>query len=36
MYVRCGKEVDKILESMRADNIELDDEIGEIINSRLQ
>lgn len=36
MYVRCGKEVDKILESMRTDNIELDEEIGEIVNSRLQ
>ncbi|KAL5061813.1 hypothetical protein RYX36_023550 [Vicia faba] len=36
MYVRCGKEVDKILESMAVDNIELDDEIREILNSSSQ
>ncbi|CAL5196771.1 unnamed protein product [Lathyrus oleraceus] len=34
MYVRCGREVDKILESMAVDNIELDDEFREILNSR--
>lgn len=36
MYVRCGKEVDKILESMAIDNIELDYEIREILKSRSQ
>ncbi|KAK7313038.1 hypothetical protein VNO77_37382 [Canavalia gladiata] len=36
MYVRCGMDVDGILESMKADNIELDQEIEEILDSRLQ
>ncbi|XP_061370611.1 pentatricopeptide repeat-containing protein At4g21705, mitochondrial-like [Gastrolobium bilobum] len=35
IYVRCGKEVDRILEIMKADNIELDEEIEEILNMRL-
>ncbi|XP_061370623.1 pentatricopeptide repeat-containing protein At4g21705, mitochondrial-like [Gastrolobium bilobum] len=34
IYVRCGKEVDWILKSMKADNIELDEEIEEILNLR--
>ncbi|TKY66543.1 Pentatricopeptide repeat-containing protein mitochondrial [Spatholobus suberectus] len=33
MYVRCGKDVDGILESMKADNIELDEEIEGTLNS---
>ncbi|KAJ1381524.1 Tetratricopeptide-like helical domain superfamily [Sesbania bispinosa] len=36
VYVRCGKEVNEILESMKADNVELDEEIEEILNSRSQ
>ncbi|XP_057458541.1 pentatricopeptide repeat-containing protein At4g21705, mitochondrial-like [Lotus japonicus] len=36
LYVRCGREVDGVLESMKADNIELDEEMEEILNSRLQ
>lgn len=33
MYVRCGKDVDGILESMKADNIEIDEEIEKTLNS---
>ncbi|RDX83708.1 Pentatricopeptide repeat-containing protein, mitochondrial, partial [Mucuna pruriens] len=33
MYVRCGKDVGGILERMKADNIELDEEIEETLNS---
>ncbi|KAK7317802.1 hypothetical protein RJT34_02345 [Clitoria ternatea] len=33
--VRCGREIDGILKSMEADNIELDDEIREFLNSSL-
>ncbi|XP_027356546.1 pentatricopeptide repeat-containing protein At4g21705, mitochondrial-like [Abrus precatorius] len=36
MYVRCGKDVDGILESMKADSIELDEEIKEVLDLRLQ
>ena len=36
VYVRCGKEVDGILESMKADKIELDEEIENILSSRLR
>lgn len=36
VYVRCGKEVDGILECMKADKIELDEEIEEILSSRSQ
>ncbi|XP_057458748.1 pentatricopeptide repeat-containing protein At4g21705, mitochondrial-like [Lotus japonicus] len=36
LHVRCGKEVDGVLESMKADNIELDEELEEILKSRLQ
>ncbi|OIV99155.1 hypothetical protein TanjilG_01130 [Lupinus angustifolius] len=36
VYVRCGKEVDRILESMKADKIELDEQIEEILSSRSQ
>ncbi|KAK7257220.1 hypothetical protein RIF29_31028 [Crotalaria pallida] len=35
-YVRCGKEVDGILESMKADNIGVDEEIEKILSSGSQ